>query len=86
MPSLFYLLVKSLILKLCDDSCQEKMPTLLTNIDVKFLIKKSLANSTQKCIKIIHYEMGFICNVWMSEYIKTSKNLIYPLIDQSKMS
>lgn len=23
-------------------------------------------------------------NAWMSEYIKTSKNLIYPLIDQSK--
>lgn len=39
---------------------QEKVPTLLTNTNVKFLNKKSLANSTQKCIKIIHYEIDFI--------------------------
>lgn len=59
MPSLFYIVSLSLILKLGMIS-QEKMPTLLTNTDVKFLNKKALANSTQKCIKIIHYETDFI--------------------------
>lgn len=50
MPSLFYIVSLSLILKLCDDSAR-KDAHLLTNIDVKFLNKKIISQLNSKVYK-----------------------------------